>query len=457
MKILFLLIFCFFAGRAHSEGLERGNLVPPSDTYDIEEVNRILFSELKHQTKELKKVKYYLINGEVRLAKIYLANLAYTRTKLRPVINRYLAILSFVEGDFEKTYMYLSDPALQNIPQFGKICSLKVLTQIVLSKTDVLEETWGRCQLENAPYFREQNIIWLDTLVQLKLNPVRGITKVPFRRLKLAALEPDDAKMILKLALYLNQEQLVVDQLLDLRPEQLQDPELRELAGQIYFRVGSLVKSYRFVDDLKSPNAENIKGNLYLLRQKYELAYAQFKLALEQKHNSQNALERLLPLAWLLGDWENGSKYAEQVMSAPQTLINKYTLRAVFQMQRGNYEEASRILETIAQRSRKGAELEVTQVASFNALMQNNTDEIKKQATLSCEQYDLMNCWLLMQGSQWDSFPLTIRREDKLPPRNDWENLTKDDLNSPLQETVFVNQIDIEELDDKLIQLIKTP
>lgn len=456
MKFLFLIFFIFIA-EVRSDSVKRGELTPPSDAYDIEELNRVLFSELKTETRELRKVKYYLINGEIRLAKIYLANLAYKRTKLKPVINRYLAILSFMEGQYEKTYNYLNEPTLQNIPHYAKICTLKVLTEIILSKTRELENEWPRCQVENRADFNEQNLIWIDTLVQLKLQPIRGITKVPFRRLKLAALEVADAKMILKLALYLNQEALVEDQLFDLRADHFQDPELRELAGQIYFRRGALAKSYRFVEDLKSPNSENIKGNLYLLRQKYELAYAQFKLALEQKHDSQNALERLLPLAWLLGDWENGSKYAEQVLAGPQTLINKYTLMSVFLMQRGQYKEASRVLELIAQKSRRGTELEVTQIASFNALMQNKADDVRKQATMSCEQYDLVNCWLLFQMGQWDSFALTIRRDDKLPPRNDWEKLTKDDLNSPLKETVFVNQLDIEEMDDKLIQLIKTP
>lgn len=432
----------------------RGELFPPTSIYETEELNRVLFSDLKLQNNDLKKVKYYLINGELRLAKVYLSKLAYTQTKLRPVIFRYLAIISFMEGDFQKTYDHLSLPELQNLPQFGKICLLKTLSQIVLNKTQELEETWVRCQVENPGGFRENNLIWLETLVQLKLTPVRGITKVPFKRLKVAALSIDETKVILKLALYLNQEKLVIDQLPELTVEQLQDEEIRELSGQIFFRTGALARSYRFVEDLKSPNSENIKGNLYLLRTKYELAYAQFRLALEMKQNSQNAMERLLPLAWLLGDWESGAKYAEQVIASPQTQINKLTLLAAFQMQKGDYDGANRVLEVIAQRSRRGTEIDVTQLSSFTALMQNRPDVVRKQAALSCTQYDLINCWVQFQLSQWDSFPLSIRREDKITEKKEWEKLIKDDLNQPLKETVFVNQLDIEEMDDKLIQLV---
>jgi tetratricopeptide (TPR) repeat protein len=435
----------------------RGELIPPPDLFNLDELNRVMFSDLKKQDDELKKVKYFLLNGEIRQAKILLSKLAYTRTKLKPVIYRYLGIISFIEGDFEKTYNYLSLPALQNIPHYGKICVLKVLSQIILTKLNQLEENWEKCQLENPDKFRERNLIWMETLVQLKLNPRAGITKVPFKQIKIASFTADEAKVLIKLALYLNQENLIVDQMTELTLDQLQDPEIRELAGQVFFRTGALAKSYHFVEDLNSPNSENIKGNLYILRDKYELAYAQFKLALEQKQNSQNAMERLLPLAWLLRDWEGGSKYSEQVLSSPQTQINKLTLVAAFLMQKGQYTEASRVLDAIAQRSRRGTEIEVTQLRSFTELMQNKPDVVSKQASLSCSQYDIINCWVQFQLAQWDSFPLTLRREDKLEEGKEWERLLKSDLKEPLSETVFVNQLDIEEMDDKLIQLIPSP
>ena len=447
------------AGMTHSYSTgdvleQRGTLEPPPSIYDLKELNRVLFSENEEQTQELKKVKYYLINGEIRLAKVYLNKLAYTQSKLKPVVFRYLAILNFIEGNFSKSYDYISRPELQMLPQFAKICTLKVLNQIVLNKVNDIERDWARCQIENPGKFREKNLIWLETLVQLKLNPRRGITRIPFKNLKLAALDNDEVKVMMKLALYLNQETLILEQIPELTVDQLQDPEVRELVGQVFFRTGTLSKAYKYVEDLKSPNAENIKGNLYVLRSKYELAYAQFKLALEQKVNSQNALERLLPLAWLLGDWEGGSKYAEQVIASPQTQINKLTLMAAFYMQKGNYEGANKVLDSIAERSRRGAEIEVSQLASFTALMQNKPEKVKKEASVSCSQYDLVNCWVLYQLDQWEAFSLTIRREDKVVEKKKWESLIKEEYNSPLKETVFVNQIDIEEMDDKLIQLI---
>lgn len=165
-------------------------------------------------------------------------------------------------------------------------------------------------------------------------------------------------------------------------------------------------------------------------------------------------MERLLPLAWLLSDWEEGAKIAERVIASPQTQVNKMTLLSAFYAQKGDYEKAKDVLDAINTRSRRGIELDVTQIHSFVGLMQNKPEVVKKQASLSCHQYDMMNCWLNLQMNQWDSFPLTIRRSDKIPSKREWEKLSNEDINQPLKETVFINQLDIEELDDKLIKLI---
>ena len=57
-----------------------------------------------------------------------------------------------------------------------------------------------------------------------------------------------------------------------------------------------------------------------------ELAYAQFKLALKRKNNSQNALERIAPTAWILNQWEEGAIYASRLEARPGEESNKLTL-----------------------------------------------------------------------------------------------------------------------------------
>ena len=96
----------------------------------------------------------------------------------------------------------------------------------------------------------------------------------------------------------------------------------------------------------------------------------------------------------------------------------------------------------------------MTQIAGFNAMMQNKSDIARKNDYQSCYQFDLINCWLLFQLTQWDQFPSTAKREDQIPNNKKWEKLVNEDLNDPLTEKNYINQLDIEELDDKLIKLI---
>ena len=417
-------------------------------------LNKFLFSELSEENNTLKKVKYYLLNGEVDLAKVRLNGLIYSQTKLKPLVMRYLAILHFIDGDFTKSLKYLQAKELKDPANYKKVCSLTVINLVALNKVSTLHDEWEKCKIESYSALDKNSIVWLDMLVEMKTKPREGLTRKPFRNMKLAMLENEQLKTILKLALFLNQEKIVMDQLNELTESQIQDPEARELVGHILFRQGALAKSYRFIEDLNTPNAENIKGNIYILRNKYELAYAQFKLALARKENSQNAMERILPLAWLLGDWIEGARISQMVIATPQNQINKMTLASAFWAQKGDYEKSKEFLDRISGRSKKGSELDVTQLHSFVGLMLNDEFLVKKQSATSCAQFDLVNCWLSYQMVQWDTFPLTSRRDEKLPFKKEWEKLTTEELDQPLKETAYVNQLDIEELDNKLIQLV---
>jgi tetratricopeptide (TPR) repeat protein len=458
----FLLAFFMMTNALAQQKLIHGDLYAhrgeyrPMDTlFTAEELNQVLFSESRQYKEELKKIKYYLINGELELAKVYLQKLTFGQSKLKPIAFRYLGMIAFIEKDYQKSIKFLTYGELKNPPHFGKICGVLVLNKIILNDVKELQVNWERCRREAMRDINETNLAWLDTLVNLKLEIRPGISRTPFKNVTLRALENVDLKILLKLAIYLNQEKMVVDQLPELLPEQLADTEVRELAGHIFFRSGKFANAYKFIEDIKSPNAENIKGNLYLLREKYEIAYAQFKLALKEKQNSQNALERMVPIAWLLGDWKAGSAYSQQLITREGTEANKLTIMAAFEMQSGKYERSRAILREIRQKSRRGNTLEVSQIGSFAALMENDPEELKVSASQACILLDMVNCWVLYQAYHWGNFPLVIRRGDEIPYKEEWTKLTQEKLPGKLSEPIYVYQQDIEELDDKLIKLIK--
>jgi hypothetical protein len=445
MRTFIIIIFAIIlSSGATGQGDEASDLID-----DSSKLSPMLFNDLKNQRQELKKVKYYLLNGETRLAGALLFKLSYSETKLRPVILRYLATLSFVQNDFEKTYEYLSHPSLLDVEHFHKICVLRTLSEIVLNKKYDIEKNWNRCKLENADKFSQKRLIWPEILIQLKFYPHEGISKVPFKKIHIASLDNEETKMILKLALYLNQEKILVHQIPDMTFDQVEDPEIQELIGHLLFRSGDFVKSYPFIKDLKSPNAENIKGNIYLQLDKKKQAQGEFEMALEKKLNSQNALERLLPLAWQLEDWEGGIKYAELIEGSPQKMASKLILLSAFLTRKGDHQKALKVLDKMTLQPSGASEIEVSSLLGFTHLMLNNPEAASREARKNCFQSDLISCWLLFQFSQWDSFPEVIKRNDLITQNKGWEKLIKEDIDQPIHEEIFVNQLDIEELDDR--------
>ncbi|MFA5583274.1 MAG: hypothetical protein WDA09_03590 [Bacteriovoracaceae bacterium] len=434
--------------------MRRGSYQLSPELFGMEELEQALFTKIGRESKDLKKAKYFLLNGKTKEAQLHLSKLAYSNTKLKPIIYRYLAVLSFIQGKYEKSQIYLSLPELNKFPEFAKICTLQVLNQIILNKVQNLEKNWDKCQIGNAQSFRRLNLTWLDTLVKIKVDHSEGITQVPFRKVRLDALSMNDLKILLKLSIYLNQDSLLLPEVNRLKTEDFKDQELREILGHMYFRNGQFVNAYRFIEDLKTPNAETIKGNLYVLQGKYEIAYAQFRLALEMKQNSENALERLLPLSWILGDWQNGSIYTENLYADQKHIPHKLTLLTSFMIQRGEFEKAEKLLHYISQQTGRGTHLDVTQLHSFTKLMRSKVDELTKQADMSCQQYDVVNCWILFQTTHWQDFPFVVRRQGEVEHTEKWKELTSSSINTPLKEAVYVNQLDIEELDDQLVELI---
>ena len=442
-----------FEQRASRENADlysnRGNYFPPIELFEFDELNQIDSENRKKQRRELKRIKYFLINGDLKLAATLLSKMAFSNSKLRPIIYRYLGTIYFLNGNFHQSYYYFDSNQLDEFPHFSKICLLKVFNQIILNKTDELESNWSRCKIENYEGINKQASLWVDILVELKIRPRFGITKSPFKDVRLSLLNNSELKTFLKLALYLNQEKVIVSEIPGFSFDQLRDSEIREIIGHALFRMGSFAKAYQYLEDLKSPNAENIKGNLYVLREKYELAYAQFKLALDKKQNSNNALERLAPLSWILKDWENGAKYSAQLISSPDMFIQKLILESAFYVQSGDLEKAEKLIEKIEEKSQKSSIIQVSQIRSFINLMLNKSNHIYPSAYQSCEQFDLNNCWLLYQLYQWENIHFAARKDGEIKHQSLWKTLSSETIDQSLSEKVYINQNDIEELDEK--------
>jgi hypothetical protein len=403
---------------------------------------------------QLGAIKYAIINGNLEKAKVEVLRMKYIDGFSKIIKNRYLSIIYFLEGKFDSSHALLKNHKFKDINNMEIVCHLKLLNEIILNKKSIAK-TWRTCKRLTKRYSPTNNL-WMQNIVDLRLNTENYVISNKIKDLKTLGYEVNFIKIYLKMALFMNQEELVLKFINDLPAEFFEVDEIREIMGHLYYRNGQVTMAFDFLEDLKTPNAENIKGNIYLAQKKYELAYAQFKLALKQKQNSYNAIERALPLSWILRQWNDGLAFSANLYK--DSLQNKQknlTLQVAFQTQLGEHKKAKDLLEQITLYSRYSQPFEVNQLYAYNSLILENKTKSKIYSDLTCRKLDAQNCWILLQTSIWEDFSKTMKRDE--PVSNDSLNLLANlkvgILDDPIDEDIFVDQKDIEELDDDLIRL----
>ena len=419
-------------------------------------IGRMLEENVTSEKKSLRDAKFLLLNGETELARQTLNNLLKNdKSKLRGMLNRYMAIAYFQEARWKEALAALSTQELSVYPQYGKICPLKIITRIAVRDTRGLMQEWLKCKNENAKDVIKNDVVWMEILVRLASDAPKGTAAKAIRTTYLRNMSNEQMRSMLKLALFLNLETMLIDQLELLDYEAIQDEELRGLVAHIYFRQGRLAEAWRYMQDIAHPNVENMKGNLWLLRGNQELAYAQFKLALKQKSNSHNAVERALPLAWSLKQWKEGAKLSERIYTHEKNRLQRLTTTAAFAVAQEEWSEALTRLEIVHQQSGVGTAQEVSQLSTYVALRQNDAKRLHRYSLLSCEAGDLMSCWIQMSKLTWDDLPSMLKRDNPSAPAEPiWRALASQEVEEFKEET-FVDQRDIDELDDALIKLTK--
>jgi hypothetical protein len=433
----------------------RGEVKPREFGIENIIIGKILEEAKTQRRNVLKEAKFFLVNGETELARYNIKKLLLRdQDQFIPVALRYLALAEFQDGNWKEAFNILSRPELTKDPHYSHICGLKIITRIALSDTFEIDNEWERCQNVNKRDLRQKDTEWMDILVNLVAKRKKNVSEnyVKSRRIKNLAI--DDLRSFLKLVLYLNIEDKIVDELEALDSEAIEDDETRTIMAQIYFRQGRFVYAWKLMEDLTNPNAEIMKGNLWLLRGNHELAYAQFKLALQVKANSHNAIERALPLAWVLEQWKDGLIYADRIYAYDKNRLQKLTTTAAFAVKLEKWEEADHKLAMVHRERGEDTALEVSQLSSYVALNRKDSRGMKKHALKACEAGDMSACWLVNAENTWGNLPSLINRDEEV---NQGEPLWKTLLNeseAEFKDKLYIEQKDIEELDDALIKLV---
>lgn len=412
-------------------------------------------ADLVSQHQKLGEIKYYIINGETKLARRELLKID-SQSPLAAIIkDRYLALLHFIEGEHELSLKLLGSYTFSTDVAYGKVCLLKIMNLLILNKSNTLKDEFSRCSKMNNNY--TQSYDWITSLINLKLKDQNLLSGKKIARDIEFTHELPTLKIWLKLALFLNKEELVLPLISNLPIEAYENQEMRELIGFIYYRKKKFKSTMNFIEDLSTPNSENVKGNIYLEKKQYELAYGQFKLALSKKQNSYNAIERSLPLAWLLNQWDDGLELSRKIILNDRNEAQRLTLEAAFLNNLKKYDEAGKSLERAQGFFGNHPPKELAQLYAYVSMMREDQYTFKKYIHHACEESDGISCWMILSNQVWEDFTKTIKRED---PLNLGQELTLDALKAkveldPIQDSRKIDQRDIEELDESTASLVK--
>jgi len=425
------------------------------DDIEVDELNRRnLIKSRKADLSTLRKVKQLIIGGDVEAAKYYLDRLDSKNRTITYIKARYLAIIHFINDEYESSLEALNSVNLNENKHYTKTCILKIINMMALNKNEGLYREFDGCDRVTLRYSQTDHY-WLDTLFNLKFDREETFKGSSFADTQYVLQNQDFFRIWIKTGIYLNKEYLVLNLIKSMPESYYMSKRTRELIGLLYFRSGDEEKAMSFIEDIETPNSENMKGNYNLARKKYELAFGHYKLALQKKKNSLNAIERSLPLVWILGQWEEGNKLLDRLIKKNLPERKKTTLKTLFKMRQDKFLETQKYLDILNIQYKEKLPFELNQMMYYNGMRIKNQKQMIEYSNIACRAMDAIACWALMQSIMWENLGQTIDRDEEVQvtQNNFIENLKSAQEIAPIQEIPTIDQRDIEELDSELVRI----
>ena len=460
MRIKYV-IFCLLAleitNTIWADEFNRKTMVFPNSQYKLaEETLQTKQFEASKKFEILSKIKYLIIRGNLDYAKVLLKEASISTDFSKPIQLRYLAMIYFIEGKYQLALDILNRKELATFQAEPRVCFIRTLSLVILDKENRAKKAWEKC-FDSTLSYSSTDLLWMRTLVSLKINDNKSTIENIFKDISVENLDKESLRIYLKLALYLNQQDKVIPRFKFFSEEVLSDTTLRELIGFNYYRAGQVEKAYSVIESLNTANSEIFKGNLYSFQERYDLAYAQYKLALNLKNNSLNAIDRLIPLSWKLGQYKEGLKFLQKNPVTPKNKVEHYTLMAAFLTLDDKTQSSEQVLDQVIEFTNRGEPLEVSQLISYNSVKQHKTDKTSLFSGSSCQKYDGINCWINAMVGIWPEAFEKEKSKQKIHGK-DFKYIP-DELTLLIKDESFeeVNPLDqkkIEEMDNNLINLL---
>jgi len=421
-------------------------------------------SDLGH----LMAAKDFLINGNTKMARFHLEQINLKSSQVKLIRNRYMSLIEFIEGNYRDSLDLVSSFKYEDKKYYKEICVLRVLNLMALHTLDQDNLTrqkidkkflneYRSCAVQTLGFTKNDHY-WMESMSRFKTRNKNYLAGGEIDNYRYAIGDIDLTRIWIKLGLYLNKEKKLSNVISNIPADAYQSNIVRELLGLMYYRLGDYKKASEFVEGITSPNAENIKGNIRLRSKEYELAFGHFNVALLKKENSVNALERAIPLAWILGQWKEGIKLLGRFIKPDQDERKKMALDTAFKIKIEDYDRADQQLFILERLFKRQVPQEVEIMRSYVKLRRKEVETLSESSGIACKRHDGVNCWIQMQMSIWENLGFTIEREENIFSEDELniEALKKPMALNPLKETIIVDQKDIEELDSEKLKIDPT-
>ena len=409
--------------------------------------------------RDLRLAKYALLAGDTAKAERYIERLGSDHPRLSHIVNRYQALSAFMQNDYLKTYNNIKSERLNLISSYEEICLLRLLSLFALGKNhpdyNKISPEYDNCRVITNKYTNTDHF-WLTNMKNIATGDIAKLPGSKLTDFTSILVNDDTTRLWMKLALYSNREKLILKNIGLLPEESYRNIGIRELLGMAYYRDGNLDRAKEFLEDLNTPNADNIRGDMALTKREWELAYGHFRLALKRKDDSLNALERAIPLTWLLEQWQDGLDLISRYVGEDYDPIKLLALETSLRIRLGQYDKADANLRYLTSKLLGSAPLDIQLMKSFVSLMRGDLKQLKESSAIACKSFDGLNCWIADQLLVWDDLSKTSKRTDEVNASiksvDFMMSEAKNDI-TPLREKVLIDQRDIEELDSREVKL----
>jgi hypothetical protein len=464
LALLFLSVFLGSALNVHANENDLKEIILEQEDYSLEAFTETSITKENNQRRvdlyNLQKAKFKMISGDLKLASFFLNRISDRESVVVAIKKRYLAMIHFIEGRFDKSIAELNDKRVNDNNYFTQTCLLRMINFMALNDTVSINREKKACAFYTGKYSRNDQF-WLDSMIKLKTSDKVGLKKNLLTDVEYTISDDEMSKLWLKTGLYLNKEAELLELIALLPESSYESKKLREIIAFMYLRRGDAKKALAFVDDIDSANAENIKGNINLSNKEYELAFGHFRLALQKKQDSSNALERAIPLAFILNQWEDGLSMLNNISTRNLDPRNKAAVRIAFLIREKQFLVAQKELTLLKIAFQFEPPFEVNIMDTYVNLVLGDKEKgfdrrkVEDSAEKACKAFDGISCWIAMQYIQWENLGKTIKRDEPIFADKEMTvaSLKEKQALNPLVESISIDQSDIEELDGETIKI----